>query len=225
MPKLGTTPQAIGSNGGSFLSPAALRQPADALGPRAQRTIARILDATRDVFMARGYSGTTIDEIARVSNVSRASFYTYFPSKREVLIAVGANAASECQMMIDRLASKNGTTRAGLGKWVADYFDLLDIHAGFAFAWTQAANDDAEIRQAGMRRHLRLCKNFGAALGTAVGRVSVRPVMLGLVGFSVLERGWNYAQLYADTIDRQDLLDEVAGALWASAKQSATTKG
>src|SRR5258708_666347 len=146
MSNLGVTRKA--STGDSFLSPATLRQPADALGPRAQRTIGRILDATRDVFMSRGYSGTTIDEIARVSNVSRASFYTYFPSKREVLIAVGANAASECQMMIDRLsnmngaANKNGTTRAGLRTWVADYLELLDIHAGFAFAWTQAANDD-----------------------------------------------------------------------------------
>jgi AcrR family transcriptional regulator len=220
MPKLGTTSDAHVANGDSFLAPAALRQPADALGPRAQRTIARIIEATRDVFLTRGYSGTTIDEIARVSNVSRASFYTYFPSKREVLLAVGANAASECQAMIDRLAAEKGSTRTGLRTWVADYFDLLDVHAAFAFAWTQAANADEEVRMAGMKRHLNLCKNFGAALGIAVGRPSARPTMLGLAGFSVMERAWNYAQLYADTIDRHELIDEIAGGLWAFARQS-----
>jgi TetR/AcrR family transcriptional regulator len=211
-------------NGDSFLSPAALRQPANTPGPRAQRTIARIIDATRDVFLTNGYSGTTIDEIARVSNVSRASFYTYFPSKREVLLAVGANAASECQLMIDRLVKEPVTSRAALKAWVSDYFDLLDVHAGFAFAWTQAANNDEEIRTAGMKRHLKLSKNLGLALGTAVGRPVERPVMLGLASFSVLERGWNYAQLYSDTIDRQELVGEIAGGLWASARQSAASK-
>ena len=212
-------------NGEPFQTPTSLRQPADVLGPRAQRTIARIIDATRDVFLTHGYSGTTIDEIARVSDVSRASFYTYFASKREVLIAVGANAASEAQMMIDRLKSEKGITRAAFRVWLSDYFDLLDIHAGFAFAWTQAANDDEEVRTAGMRRHLKLSKNLGNALGTAVGRTPAKPVMLGLAAFSVMERGWNYAQLYADTIDREELITEIAGGLWAFARQSAAAKG
>ena len=133
------TPDAAITNGEhAFLTPAALRQPADALGPRAQRTIARIIDATRDVFLSHGYSGTTIDEIARVAEVSRASFYTYFSSKREVLLAVGAHTASESVRLIERLGDE-GTTRARLTDWVVDYFDFLDVHGSFSFAWTQAA--------------------------------------------------------------------------------------
>jgi TetR/AcrR family transcriptional regulator len=212
-----------GADGDSVRSSVALRQRAVAVGPRAHRTIARIIDATRDVFLTRGYSGTTIDEIARISNVSRASFYTYFPSKRDVLLAVGALAATECQDMIDRLAN-SVETRAALTSWVSEYFDLLDVHGGFAFAWTQAASDDADIRTAGMKRHLELCKNFGRALSSAVGRANRRPATLGLVAFSMLERGWNYAQLYTDTIDRRDLVREIAGALWASARESGAAK-
>ena len=207
------------SNGdAAFLTPASIRQPANALGPRAQRTITRIIEATRDVFLTRGYSGTTIDEIARLADVSRASFYTYFPSKREVLLAVGAQSASECSSMIDRL-DEVGTSRNGLTQWVNDYFDFLDVHGSFSFAWTQAAHEDEEIRLAGMKRHLGLCKHLGAALSATSGKPSRDPVTLGVIAFSTLERGWNYSQLYADTIGRQVMIRSIANTLWGAARQ------
>ena len=73
-----------------------VQRPGGIRGPRAQRTIARILDATREVFLTRGYSGTTIDEISNGSPTSRVRRSTpTSPSKREVLLAVGADAAGD----------------------------------------------------------------------------------------------------------------------------------
>jgi AcrR family transcriptional regulator len=202
----------------AFLTPAALRQPATALGPRAQRTIARILDATRDVFQSHGYSGTTVDEITRVADVSRASFYTYFPSKREVLLAVGSHSASESLAAINRLPEFSAT-RAGLAQWVAEFFDLLDVHGSFSFAWTQAAHEDETIRTNGMKGHLSLCRKLGQHLAATAGRTTDRPTELGLVANSLLERSWNYAQLYADTIDRNEVVEQTSHALWGLARQ------
>jgi AcrR family transcriptional regulator len=203
----------------SFLSPAAIRQPADGLGPRAQQTIVRIVEATREVFLTRGYSGTTIDEIARIAEVSRASFYTYFPSKREVLLAVGARSASESADLIDTLSTRPGTV-AGMVAFVSDYFDLLDVHGSFAFAWTQAAQEDEEIRVAGMKRHLGLCKQFGTKLAEVGGRSIDQPATVGIAAASLLERSWNYCQLYVDTVDRATLIDEAARTLLIISRDS-----
>ena len=200
-----------------FTTTGNLRQPAQALGPRAQKMIARIIDATRDVFGTRGYAGTTIDEIAQVAEVSRASFYTYFPSKREVLLAVGAQAATESEAIIDRLPEHTSSQRA-LRDWVADYFDFLDVHGSFAFAWTQAAHDDEEIRVAGMKRHLRLCKRIGDGLTANLSRAATDPLTLGVVASATLERTWNYSQLYGDTTDRDRLIGTVTATLWAAAR-------
>ena len=200
------------------LTPAVFRQPADALGPRAQKTIAQIIDAARDVFLTQGYSGTTIDENARIAQVSRGSFYTYFPSKRDVLLAVGARSASESLEVVERLTFE-GTTLSGLTGWVSDYFDLLDIHGSFAFAWTQAAQQDQEIRTEGMKRRLNICSKFGEILAGSAGKSVDTPAVLGLIASSTLERSWNYSRLYADTIDRSDVIDQVAQTLWAVARQ------
>src|SRR5437763_7045127 len=48
----------------------------------------RILLAARDVFAARGYGGAALDEIVARARVSRTTFYVFFESKEECLLAV-----------------------------------------------------------------------------------------------------------------------------------------
>jgi AcrR family transcriptional regulator len=216
-----TTAQSVQSQSVQPDLPTVNRQPAEVLGPRAQQTIVRIIDATREVFLARGYGGTTIDEVAKLADVSRASVYTYFASKRELLLAVGEKAADATSALIDRLPAI-GTTRAGLRAWIDEFFDILEIYGSFAFAWTEAANEDARILSEGRRRHLRLAKRLGAALLATSGRAGTEPIPLGIVAFSLLERSWSYSRLYGDMLDLGSVKDEAAMALWASAREVRT---
>jgi len=179
-----------------------LRQPGVALGPRAERTIAKILDATRQIFLARGYAGTTVDEITRVAGVSRGSFYTYFPSKRDVFLVLGGQSLRAGSAAISTL----GDESVDLESWLASFFAMLDDHGSFSLAWTQAAHEDEEIRVAGMAGHLELCRQLGAGLGTVRHRDVDDPTVLGLVVFAMLERAWTYAQLYEGSMDLHDLL-------------------
>lgn len=196
-----------------------LRSPGKSLGPRANRTIATILGATRQIFLTRGYSGTTIDEIAKAAGVSRASFYTYFPSKREVLLALGTDTANTAAGVIREL---DGFPRRwkveDLEEWVRRYFDLLDHHGSFAFAWTQAAHDDEEIRRAGMAGHLALCRQMGEALAKLGGRPTDDIVERGLLVFSMLERAWVYCDLYEGTVDAAVVHHTLAQMLAAMAR-------
>ncbi len=198
------------------------RRPAEVLGPRANRTIALILDASREIFLKRGYAGTTIDEIAKAAGVSRASFYTYFPSKRDVLLAVGTRSASDASAAFTRLGQIEPSL-AALTDWVREFFVLLDTHGAFAFAWTQAAGEDSRIREAGMRTHLDLCRRLGMSL-QALGEVAIPdPTVLGLAATSTLERGWDYSRLYAGSIDRPAMEGQIARILWGSIRSVPVT--
>ncbi len=46
---------------------------------------ARILKTSRKLFKEKGYEGTTIDEIAELSEISRGTFYNYFSDKESLL--------------------------------------------------------------------------------------------------------------------------------------------
>lgn len=55
---------------------------------RAQETRQRICDAARELFLTRGYTATTITEIARAADVAHQTVYFTFGSKAAVLSAI-----------------------------------------------------------------------------------------------------------------------------------------
>ena len=61
---------------------------------RKGRKFDQVLNGARDVFMSDGFEGASVDEIARVANVSKATLYSYFPDKRLLFMEV---ARSECE--------------------------------------------------------------------------------------------------------------------------------
>ncbi|HEX5588217.1 MAG TPA: TetR/AcrR family transcriptional regulator [Acidimicrobiia bacterium] len=192
-----------------------LRRPTDELGPRAQRTVVRILAATRDVFLTQGYGGTSIDDIAQRAGVSRASFYTYFPTKRDALLALGNDATAGAGALVDELGRIEPPVEfATLEAWIGAYLAFLDEYGGFALAWGHAAYEDDELRVAGTRGHLRLCRRLGDALESLRGAPVGDATTQGLLLFSMLERGWAQARLYEGAIDmgqlRRDATDVLA---------------
>ncbi|HHS81886.1 MAG TPA: TetR/AcrR family transcriptional regulator [Devosia sp.] len=66
---------------------------------RTGRKFAQVLAGARQVFLSDGFEGASVDDIARVAGVSKATLYSYFPDKRQLFMEV---ANSECTMMADR---------------------------------------------------------------------------------------------------------------------------
>lgn len=61
---------------------------------RKGRKYDQVLEGARKVFMADGFEGASVDEIAREARVSKATLYSYFPDKRLLFMEV---ATTECQ--------------------------------------------------------------------------------------------------------------------------------
>ncbi|TNJ41392.1 TetR/AcrR family transcriptional regulator [Phaeobacter sp. B1627] len=60
---------------------------------RTGRKFDQVLEGARKVFLADGFEGASVDDIARVAEVSKATLYSYFPDKRLLFMEV---ARSEC---------------------------------------------------------------------------------------------------------------------------------
>jgi AcrR family transcriptional regulator len=66
---------------------------------RTGRKFDQVLEGAREVFMADGFEGASVDDIARAAGVSKATLYSYFPDKRLLFMEV---ATTECTRMADR---------------------------------------------------------------------------------------------------------------------------
>jgi AcrR family transcriptional regulator len=57
-------------------------------GRKRRETHLRIQDAARALFVARGYDGTTLEDIADAANLSRRTLFHYFKSKDDILMSM-----------------------------------------------------------------------------------------------------------------------------------------
>lgn len=66
---------------------------------RKGRKFDQVLAGARDVFLAQGFEGASVDDIARAAGVSKATLYSYFPDKRLLFMEV---ATAECCRQSDQ---------------------------------------------------------------------------------------------------------------------------
>lgn len=69
-------------------------------------TRARILAAAKSLFATQGFTGTTVDELAERSRVSRATFFNYFATKDAVLTALWADQLATLTGVVDELVAQ-----------------------------------------------------------------------------------------------------------------------
>jgi len=69
---------------------------------RALRRRERILDAALDVFAARGYRDSAVDEIAEASETSKGGVYFHFPGKEALFLALLDRTAVRLRAKIER---------------------------------------------------------------------------------------------------------------------------
>ena len=61
----------------------------------------RILKVSRQLFTAKGYDNTTLDDIARGAEISRATLYNYFSNKEDLLLGIAENALDEIRHLVN----------------------------------------------------------------------------------------------------------------------------
>lgn len=71
---------------------------------RKGRKFDQVLEGARSVFMADGFEGASVDDIARAAGVSKATLYSYFPDKRLLFMEVAnTECARQSQDAIDNI--------------------------------------------------------------------------------------------------------------------------
>lgn len=69
------------------------------------RKYAQVVAGAREVFLAQGFEGASVDIMAKRAGVSKATLYSYFPDKKELFLEV---ARQECALQADRIIEVDG---------------------------------------------------------------------------------------------------------------------
>jgi AcrR family transcriptional regulator len=185
---------------------------------QAAATRRRIADAARQLYIAKGYAGTTIQEIARAAGVAPQTVYAVFGSKRGILTEIVDRAtfgpgyeqvvelAQEAQEPAARLRLVARISRTVVDSLRAE-LDLLGSAGVVAPELAELVRERESRRlqrQAGMAEYLA----DAGALRPGLDATVARDILWALTGqelyrLLVLERGWDsdrYERWLADLL-------------------------
>jgi AcrR family transcriptional regulator len=182
---------------------------------RGGRTRSAILEASRRLFLERGYAGTPINAITEACGISRAGFYTYFKDKREIFNVLGNTAYHEALAVIARWADADEPFGpADISAWVGHYFDYMDHHGAFVLASAHSAPDDDAFRMSRNRMVTRASWKLGQAIA---GNGAHSPDVIGVTVMGLLDRAWYTVHRQTVAVDRDEMIAVVAEMIVAMA--------
>jgi len=196
-----------------------VRSPAKTMGPRALRTSGLIKERAREVFLAKGYFGTSVEEIAEAAGVSRGSFYTYFPSKRDLLYALGTDTYEALSATLDEIRSLEASWKDDdVYEIVRIYVRFLDHHGAFMLVWSQATYGDSALAKTGMRTRLVNARRFGEILQRIAGEQpdpDDDPARFGLAILVMIDRYWSYWRVNGFPFSEAEVVQTLGDVLGA----------
>ncbi|MEV0249003.1 TetR/AcrR family transcriptional regulator [Nocardia sp. NPDC050712] len=104
---------------------------------------ARILDAASDAFMTRGFSNTTIDDIADQVGATKGLIYYHFRSKFDIFLAVYEAGMSRVRARVEPHARGSGNGRQRLVAMSIAHVENLMIDLGYHQVVHQGVRDQA----------------------------------------------------------------------------------
>lgn len=95
-------------------------------GQTKAETRARLLEAAREVFLAVGYRGATLDAIAARAGFTKGALYWHFPNKESLFLALVADSIESNFARIEAILKKHGDDPDVLREAVGAYVDAID---------------------------------------------------------------------------------------------------
>lgn len=106
----------------------------------------RILEHARDVFLARGFSKVTVDEISADLGISKKTLYKFYPSKEELLRAALHSMMRSAGWELERIISsdkpfveKLATAMITMGRYISKFRreSMVDVQRFVPHLWKE----------------------------------------------------------------------------------------
>lgn len=181
-----------------------------------QRSRAHLLDTAARLIGERGFRETTIDDIAKAAGASRATLYSYFPSKDAIAHEIVVEVWDRAEALYRDFGGLDDWSRPTIRAWVGRVVE----------AW-EASGDRLRVQSAGVVRfddfNLDYHRRFVAALTANTvlwGRFDAADVeRRALLLISGLELFLNTWMVRGWRVDRDGAIDTLTD-VWCAALRS-----
>jgi len=185
------------------------------MGARARQTQALLLNTAKQLFLELGYGGVRIEHITEACGISRAGFYTYFPSKRDLFLALGETTYHDHNALLNEFDDlPDPCTLDDLRGWVRSYFSFMEEHGAFLLIAPYTSPDDEDLKATARRRTMKVGRKLGKSIRARQASGDGDEAALGVTVMAMLDHAWYYSG-EPHPVDEDALVDTAAEILAA----------
>jgi AcrR family transcriptional regulator len=171
----------------------------------------KLLDAGAQVFAAKGYHATRVDDIVKLARTSHGTFYLYFSNKEDLFGALASEVADEMNV----LAASLGPLEPGepgvhaLQTWIRDLSGVYERNSAVIRAWTEAEIGGSQFGRLGTD----VLSQFTRVLARRIGEVAPADLDAGVASLALvamLERLHYYVLAQQVRVDESAMVDTLA---------------
>lgn len=167
------------------------------------------------MFVARGYHGTAMDDIADQAGVSKPVLYQHFPSKLELYLALLDEQIDGLIRRIRKALQATADNQQRVEGAVAAYFDFVDSESeAFRLLFESDLRNDEAVRER-VRTFVNACLGDAAAvIAEDTGASAERALLLsaGLTGLAEMSARWWLD--HRDSVPRTDAVAMMSALAW-----------
>ena len=173
----------------------------------------QILDAAFAVFVERGYSETTMDDIVQKSNMSKGAIYHYYSSKKELFLALIDHWETYSFPDFYSKGKKDKTAESILYEMVDAVIEVFNKKKNVFLAEVEfwaLSNKDKDVRDKSRLLYEKLLYLFELILRKGIREKEFKEVNTEIVAMSILSslQGINWFCLYEDSsVNPREYLD------------------
>lgn len=152
--------------------------------PKSEETRRALLDAAARLFAENGYHDISVPDIVQAAGVGHGTFYEYFGSRREILLAL-TKPLTNARERLPILKSKNlaDRIRAEIFWYLSDHVEHLELSK----VWHAASNFDPEIAETRRRERARRIDRVRKGIESADVRSDIDPGIAAAALVAMLE--------------------------------------
>jgi AcrR family transcriptional regulator len=187
--------------------------------PKSEETRRALLDAAARLFAEHGYHETSVPDIVQAAGVGHGTFYEYFASRRDILLALTRPVTDARERRRPSLTSRNlaDRIRAEIFWYLSDHVE----HLALSKVWHAASNFDPEIADTRRRERARRIERVRRGIESAEVRPDIDPGIAAAALVAMLEEFTHRWFIDGDGPGRSahDVVTaaETLGTLWLSA--------
>jgi AcrR family transcriptional regulator len=138
--------------------------------PKSEGTRRALLDAGARLFAEHGYHDVSVPDIVRAAGVGHGTFYEYFGSRRDILLAL-TKPVTDARERLPSLRSQNlaDRIRAEIFWYLSDHVEHLELSK----VWHAASNFDPDIADTRRRERARRVERVRKGIESADARPDI----------------------------------------------------